>query len=105
MWHPRPTLLRTSTSPSVCHPRPTLLETSPSVWRPRPTLLETSPSVWASSADPDIVVIAGVVSREECGDSVVIPSDCVYDDYFNDGQYDDCPDYYDYDDPDDYGSL
>ena len=26
---------------------------------------------------------------------------CDYDDYFYDGQYDDCPDYYDYDDLDD----
>ena len=60
-----------------------------------------------SSADPAGVVTAGVASMEECGDSVVIPSArvCDYDDYLYDGQYDDCPDYYDYDDPDDYGSF
>ena len=65
-----------------------------------------------SSADPASVVTTGVAFREECGDSVVIPSDCVcdyddyfYDDYFYDGQYDDCPDYYDYDDPGGYDSF
>ena len=37
----------------------------------------------------------------------MIPSDsvCDYDDYFYDGQHDDCSDYYDYDDPDDYDSF
>ena len=48
-----------------------------------------------SSANPASVVTVGVASMEECGDSVVIPSDCVcdYDDYVYDGQYDYCPDY------------
>ena len=57
-----------------------------------------------SSAEPDSVVTVGVVSMEECRDSGVLPSDCVcdYADYFYDGQHDDCPDYYDYDDPDVY---
>ena len=61
----------------------------------------------ASLADHDSVVTAGVAYREECGDCVVVLSDCVcdYDDYFYDGQYDDCPDYHDYDDPDDYSSF
>ena len=45
--------------------------------------------------------------REKCGDSFVIPSDsvCDYDNYFYDKQYDDCPDYYGNDDPDDYDSF
>ena len=60
-----------------------------------------------SSADPAGVVTIGVAIREKCGDSFVIRSDsvCDYDYYLYDGQYDDCPDYYDYDDPDDYDSF
>ena len=59
----------------------------------------------SSSADPVSVVTAGV--GEKCGDSFVIPSDsvCDYDNYFYDGQYDDCPEYYDYDDPVNYDSF
>ena len=30
----------------------------------------------SSSADPTSVVTAGVAFREECGDNVVIPTDC-----------------------------
>ena len=32
----------------------------------------------SSSADPASVVTAGVAFREECGDNVVIPTDCDY---------------------------
>ena len=51
-----------------------------------------------SSADPASVVTAGVEVREECGDSVMVPSRsfCDYDDYFYDGHYDDKPDYFNY---------
>ena len=37
-----------------------------------------------SLADPDSVVTTGVTFREECGDSVMVPSDsvCDYDDYY-----------------------
>ena len=61
----------------------------------------------ASSADPVSVVTAGVAFREKCGDGIVIPSYsvCDYDDCCYDGQYDDCLDYYDYDDPDGYDSF
>ena len=47
----------------MCHPRPTLLESSPPLWSPRPTS----------------VVTAGVAFREEYGDNVVFPTDCVCD--------------------------
>ena len=47
----------------------------------------------ASMADPVGVATAGVVFREECGDSVMLPSGsvCDHEDYFYDGHYDDKP--------------
>ena len=47
-----------------------------------------------SLANPVSVATAGVAFREECGDSVMVPSGsvCDYDDYFYDGHYDDKPD-------------
>ena len=59
----------------------------------------------ALSVTSDGDVTASVASMGECGESYAALSDCVcdYDDYFYDGQYDDHPDNYDYDDPDDYG--
>ena len=58
----------------------------------------------APSAVPDGDVTTGVASMAECAEHDAVLSDCVcdYDDHFYDGQYDN-PDYYDYDDPDDYG--
>ena len=61
----------------------------------------------ALSVTSDGDVIAGVASVEECGERDAVLSNfvCVYDDYFYDGQYDDRPDYFDYDEPDDYGGY
>ena len=58
--------------------------------------------------DPGSVVTTDVAFREQCEDSVMVPSDCVcdYGDYFYDAQYDDDrPDNFDYDDPGNFYSY
>ena len=94
--NPRPSLTPARTSPAADYLPAPLQDTA-----------DGSPADVAPVTYPDIADRSPanfVTSMEEYKEREAVLCDCVrdYDDYHYDSHYDDCPGYYDYDDPDDY---